>query len=101
MQLVHAASRLRKDYELLKKMKGPKNTEDPSSMASVAHFLEMLVKRESRTLRKDDVVDVSDLHVKSMLDVALDYLISLPKEKQDELLQQRLSTHKAEGRLDP
>lgn len=96
LQLLHAASRLRKDYELLKKSKGNKNTEDPSSMAAVANFLEMLVKRESRNLRKDEQ-EASDPHIRSMLDIAVDYFRSLPQEQQDGLLQQGLPAHTTEG----
>lgn len=86
LQLIHAASRLKKDYELLKKVKGAKNTEDPSSMAVVASFLEMLVKRESRNLRKEtEEQELKDVHIQSMLETAVEYLQSLSQEKQKEL----------------
>jgi len=97
LQLIHAASRLRKDYELLKKSKGHKNTEDPASMAAVANFLEMLVKRESRSLRKDEEAEANDPHIKSLLDAAVEYFNSLPDEQKDGLLRQGLSTHQTEG----
>ena len=51
--LLEAAVRLRKDYELLKKVRGKKDKQRPESMLEVANFLNMLVKRESRKLNKE------------------------------------------------
>ena len=51
-QMLHASSRLMKDYKLLKRMRGSKDIEDPDSLKNVASWLEMLIKRE-KALKKN------------------------------------------------
>jgi len=53
-EIIETVSRLRKDYKLLTKIKGTKDTENPDSLKNVAAFLEMLAKREKKNLPKDE-----------------------------------------------
>jgi hypothetical protein len=79
IQLQHAVSRLTKDYDLLKKLRGKNDTEDPKAMIATASFLDMLVRRESRNLEKGEIV--GDMHVVSVKERFITYLLSLPKEE--------------------
>jgi len=84
VQLQHAVSRLTKDYELLKKVKGRSDTEDPKSMIATAAFLDMLVRRESRNLEKGDLV--GDKYLLSIRERFVTYLSSISKEEADTVL---------------
>lgn len=53
-ELIDTVSRLKKDYQLLSKIKGTKDVENPESLRTVASFLEMLAKREKRNLPKEE-----------------------------------------------
>ena len=79
IQLQHAVSRLTKDYDLLKKLRGKNDTEDPKAMIAAASFLDMLVRRESRNLEKGEIV--GDMHMVSVKERFITYLLSLPKEE--------------------
>ena len=76
VQLQHAVSRLTKDYEMLKKMRGKSDTEDPKSFIATASFLDMLVRRESRNLEKGDMV--GDSFIISTKERFVTYLLSMP-----------------------
>jgi hypothetical protein len=76
--ILDAIVRLRKDYELLKRVRGKKDKQRPESMLEVANFLEMLVRREKRNLNKEQD-DVRIETVKSTIDFMVD-LDSLSRE---------------------
>jgi len=78
VQLQHAVSRLTKDYEMLKRIKGKDNTEDPKSLIAVASFLDMLVRRESRNLVSGE--SNSDSFLMSLEERFKTYLLSLSTE---------------------
>ncbi len=86
LQLIHAVSRLTKCYKLLAKSRGKNDTEDPTSLMETANFLDMLVRREGRSLRKDEDA-YTDAHILSMADKFLEYLTTLPKEDAYAVLQ--------------
>ena len=51
-ELKDTIDRLRKDFELLSKVSGKNNKENPIAFSQVAGFLEMLLNRESKRLKK-------------------------------------------------
>ena len=75
VQLLHAISRLTKDYETLSKIRGKSDTEDPKSLIATASFLDMLVRRESRNLEKGDMM--GDIHILSAKKKFITYLLSI------------------------
>lgn len=68
-ELLDAISRLRKDYKLLKRIRGSNDKEDPKSLNVVASFLEMLIKREKRNLPKKS-------NISNGMDIAIDMVAS-------------------------
>jgi len=78
IQLQHAVSRLTKDYEILKRIRGKNDTEDPKSLIAAAAFLDMLVRRESRNLDKGDMI--VDNFILSVKERFITYLLSLNKD---------------------
>ena len=84
VQLQHAVSRLTKDYEMLKKMRGKSDTEDPKSFIATASFLDMLVRRESRNLEKGDMV--GDSFIISTKERFVTYLLSMPSEEASKII---------------
>jgi len=82
LELVHAVSRLRRDYDLLSQYRGRKDKEDPESFRVVAAFLEMLIKREGKRLpKRDGAIDDS-------LDVLIDLLVTQLNQMDDWELKQ-------------
>ena len=79
VQLQHAVSRLTKDYEMLKRIRGRNDTEDPKSLIATASFLDMLVRRESRNLDKGDTV--GDDFILSTKERFVTYLLSMSAEE--------------------
>jgi hypothetical protein len=79
LELQHAVSQLMKCHDLLKRIKGKNNTEDPRSMLAVACFLDMLIKREARNLRKEAYI--SDAYIISLGDMFVTHLMSIDKDK--------------------
>lgn len=69
-EIRHAISRLRKDYALLNKIRGKSDKEDPEYIINVAHFLEVLLNREKRTLNKK----IPGSGVTSSIDIAINYV---------------------------
>jgi hypothetical protein len=84
VQLQHAVSRLTKDYEMLKKIRGKNDTEDPRSFIATACFLDMLVRRESRNLEKGDMV--GDSFIISTKERFVTYLLSMPSEEASKII---------------
>ncbi len=84
VQLQHTVSRLTKDYQLLKKIQGKNDTEDPKSLIATASFLDMLVRRESRNLETGD--SVGDDFIQSAKERFITYLLSLPLGEANEVI---------------
>lgn len=84
LQLQHSVSRLMKDYGLLIKYRGTKDVEDPKSMLATASFLDMLVRRESRNLKKGEME--GDQYLLSVKEQFKTYLLSLSNEEAQQAL---------------
>lgn len=69
LNMVHTISRLQKDYDMLKRIRGQNDKENPRSFLASINFLEMLVMREGRRLVKED--DAKDPYVTHAIDTAL------------------------------
>lgn len=69
---IDAISRLKKDHELLSRIKGHKDIEDPSSFIHMVSFLESVLLKEKRKLSKEDspLNEVGQV----LLTLAADYL---------------------------
>lgn len=92
LQLQHAVSRLTKDYEMLKRIRGLNDKEDPKSLIAAASFLDMLVRRESRNLDKGDMV--GDDFILSAKERFITYLMSIDKDealKEIESMKEKIS----------
>ncbi len=72
--MIDTISRLRKDYTLLKRIKGAKDKENPESFRSVIGFLEMLIGREKRRLPKEEDVFIDDNSLEILMEVIVDHL---------------------------
>lgn len=68
-------SRLRKDYQLLAKLRGSNDIEEPDSFKSVISFLEMLVKREKKNFPKEK--KFIDNHLEIMIDIVAAHLCEM------------------------
>lgn len=84
VQLLHAISRLTRDYETLLKVKGKNDTEDPKSLIATASFLDMLVRRESRNLEKGNLM--GDIHILSAKKKFITYLLSITASEASEVI---------------
>ena len=63
--IIDAISRLKKDYELLRRCRGKKDKEDPNSLRSVMGFLESVMGQ--RVNVEDEILDDSALEVLMLL----------------------------------
>lgn len=84
VQLQHAVTRLIKDYEMLSRIKGRNDSEEPKAIIAAASFLDMLVRRESRNLEKGELA--ADVHLSSLQERFTTYILSLPNEESHILL---------------
>jgi len=72
--ILDTISRLRKDYELLQRIKGSKDKESPESFRSVIGFLEMLIGRERRRLPKEEEMILEDNSLEILMNIMADHL---------------------------
>ena len=75
-ELIHAVSRLRKCYNLLTKMRGSNDKEDPEALKKVASFLDMIAKREKKNLPKASTLT-------DTMEIAIDMVVSHLLEMDD------------------
>lgn len=82
--LVDTVSRLKKDYELLRKIRGTKDVEDPEAIIRVANFLAGLVQRGRRKINKER--DDEDPNQDTLLQLLTREYQTLDKERLVSLL---------------
>jgi hypothetical protein len=76
-ELVETINRLKRDYDLLSRIKGSKDIEDPNSFKSIIGFLESFLKRDKRKLNKEPG------ETKQILKISLELVLDLVKEYPD------------------
>ena|SRR5688500_5964200 len=73
-ELVDAISRLQKDFKLLQRVRGKNDTEDPESFKKVIGLLEILVKRDKKSLPAESSINGS---METMIEIVARHLMDM------------------------
>lgn len=90
-QMRHASGRLMKCHKLLKTISGSKDVENPQYLKDVASWLEMLIKREKKSLKKDPKQDAEGF------DIAINTIVLHLLEMEDWELEQTINETALKG----